>query len=67
IKFARRRLEIIRLGSQPDSPLVGQGRYILERMTGADMRNANNMMLARNELLRSMAEKEEFIRNYREM
>ncbi|GKC57735.1 hypothetical protein Tco_1085333 [Tanacetum coccineum] len=59
--------EIIRLGSQPDNPLVDHGREILESLTGADIRNANNMMLARNELLRSMAEKEDFIRNCRAM
>ncbi|GJU75312.1 hypothetical protein Tco_1272382 [Tanacetum coccineum] len=33
----------------------------------ADLRNTGNMMLARNELLQSMTEKEEFIRNYRGM
>ncbi|GJR40585.1 hypothetical protein Tco_1216269 [Tanacetum coccineum] len=59
--------EIIRLGSQPDNPLVDHGREILESLTGADIRNANNMMLARNELLQSMAEKEDFIRNRRAM
>ncbi|GJT04313.1 hypothetical protein Tco_0838775 [Tanacetum coccineum] len=35
--------------------------------TGADMRNTNNLVAARNELLRSIAEKEEFSNNYRAM
>ncbi|GKB14014.1 hypothetical protein Tco_0847937 [Tanacetum coccineum] len=61
------RPEIIRLGSQPDNPLVDHGREIMERLIGADMRNANNIMLARNELLRIMDEEEEFIRNYIKM
>ncbi|GJU25978.1 origin of replication complex subunit 5 [Tanacetum coccineum] len=34
---------------------------------GAVMRNTSNMMLARNDLLRSMIDKEEFTRNYKEM
>ncbi|GKD99036.1 hypothetical protein Tco_1382933, partial [Tanacetum coccineum] len=51
--------EIIRLGSHPDNLLVDHGREILKRLTGAYMRNANNMMLAKNELPQSMAEKEE--------
>nr|GEW79329.1 hypothetical protein [Tanacetum cinerariifolium] len=53
-----RRSEIIRLGSQPDNPLVDHGREILERLTEADMRNAMQMLGARHELQRSMAEKE---------
>ncbi|GKC42900.1 bulb-type lectin domain-containing protein [Tanacetum coccineum] len=59
-----RRPEIFMLGLQPDNPLVDHGREGLERLTGADMRNANNVMLAKNELLRSMTKKEEFIGNY---
>nr|GEV92618.1 hypothetical protein [Tanacetum cinerariifolium] len=49
--------EKIRLGSQPDNPLVNHGRELLERLTGADMRNAMQMIGARHELQRSMAEK----------
>ncbi|GKA33860.1 hypothetical protein Tco_0720289 [Tanacetum coccineum] len=52
-----RRSEIIRLGSQPDNPLVDHGREVLERLTRADMQNAMQMMGARHELQRSMAEK----------
>ncbi|GJX34603.1 hypothetical protein Tco_0246160 [Tanacetum coccineum] len=62
-----RRSEIIRLGSQPDNPLVDHGRELLERLTGADMRNAMQMMGARHELQRSMAEKVVMITNYRQM
>ncbi|GJZ57127.1 hypothetical protein Tco_0612621 [Tanacetum coccineum] len=52
-----RRSEIIRLGSQPDNPIVDHGRELLERLTGANMRNAMQMIRARHELQRSMAEK----------
>ncbi|GKB17058.1 hypothetical protein Tco_0850981 [Tanacetum coccineum] len=62
-----RRSEIIRLGLRPDNPLVDHGRELLERLTGADMRNAMQMMGARHELQRSMAEKLVMITNYREM
>ncbi|GKA77163.1 hypothetical protein Tco_0783624 [Tanacetum coccineum] len=40
-----RRPEIIRLSS-PDNPLVDHGREILERLTGADMRNAMKIIAA---------------------
>nr|GEX07280.1 transposase, MuDR, MULE transposase domain protein [Tanacetum cinerariifolium] len=56
-KIRLRRSEIIRLGSQPNNPLVGHGRELLERLTGADMQNAMQMMGARHELQRIMAEK----------
>nr|GEX19400.1 hypothetical protein [Tanacetum cinerariifolium] len=46
-----------RLGSQPDNPLIDHGREILERLTEADIRNAMQMLGARHELQRSMAEK----------
>ncbi|GJW56039.1 hypothetical protein Tco_0102770 [Tanacetum coccineum] len=62
-----RRSEIIRLGSQPDNPLVDHGRELLERLTGADMRNAMQMMGARHELQRSLAEKVVMITHYRQM
>ncbi|GJX66038.1 phospholipase-like protein [Tanacetum coccineum] len=62
-----RRSEIIRLGSQPDNPLVDHGRELLERLTGEDMRNAMQMMRARHKLQRSMAEKVVMITNYRQM
>nr|GEY55828.1 phospholipase-like protein [Tanacetum cinerariifolium] len=52
-----RRSKIIRLGSQPDNPLVDHGRELLKRLTGADMRNTMQMMGARHELQRSMTEK----------
>ncbi|GKD66284.1 hypothetical protein Tco_1308392 [Tanacetum coccineum] len=61
------RAEIIRLGSQPYNPIVVHGREILERLTGADMRNAMKMVAARHELHLSMAEKVEMINNYRKM
>nr|GEU87227.1 hypothetical protein [Tanacetum cinerariifolium] len=45
------RAEIIRLGLQSDNLLVDHGRNCFGRLTGADMRNASHMMLAREELL----------------
>ncbi|GJY09932.1 hypothetical protein Tco_0378117 [Tanacetum coccineum] len=44
-------------GTNPDNPIVDHSREILERLTGADMRNAMKMVAARHELHRSMAEK----------
>ncbi|GJV71476.1 hypothetical protein Tco_1491471 [Tanacetum coccineum] len=66
-RFTRRRPEINRLKSLPDHPLIDYDRYALERMTGAGMRNATTLKMARDELLRSMEEKTEFIKNYKEM
>ncbi|GJU65660.1 hypothetical protein Tco_1247495 [Tanacetum coccineum] len=66
-RFTRRRTEINRLKSLPDHPLIDYGRYALERMAGADMRNTTSLKMARDELLRSMEEKQEFIKNYKEM
>ncbi|GJU49352.1 hypothetical protein Tco_1218907 [Tanacetum coccineum] len=66
-RFTRRRLEINRLKSLPDNPLIDYDRYALERMTGADMGIAVKLRMAREELLRSMEEKKEFIKAYKEM
>ncbi|GJR54232.1 ALP1-like protein [Tanacetum coccineum] len=57
--------EMTRVGLLPDHPLINYGLYTLQRTTEAYMRNSNNLVVARNELLRSIAEKEEFINNYR--
>ncbi|GKA54512.1 hypothetical protein Tco_0753461 [Tanacetum coccineum] len=66
-RFTRRRPEINRLMSLPDHPLIDYGHYALERMIGADMRNASYLKMDRDELLRSMKEKQEFIKNYKKM
>ncbi|GJX15969.1 hypothetical protein Tco_0216801 [Tanacetum coccineum] len=65
--FTNRRPEINRLVTLPNHPLIDYGHYALERMTGADMRNASYLKMARGELLRIMEEKREFIKNYKEM
>ncbi|GJV81024.1 hypothetical protein Tco_1516894 [Tanacetum coccineum] len=65
-RFTRRRPQINRLKSLPDHPLIDYGRYALKRMTGADMRNVASLKMARDELLRSMKEKQ-IIKNYKEM
>ncbi|GKB54461.1 hypothetical protein Tco_0905214, partial [Tanacetum coccineum] len=57
-RSTRRRPEINRLMSLPDHPLVDYGRYALERMTGAGMRNASYLKMVRDELPRSMEEKQ---------
>ncbi|GKB35808.1 hypothetical protein Tco_0880750 [Tanacetum coccineum] len=64
-RFTRLRPEINMLKALPDHPLIDYGRYALERMTGANMRNAASLKMARDELLRSM--EENFIKNYKEM
>ncbi|GKB72862.1 hypothetical protein Tco_0934274 [Tanacetum coccineum] len=66
-RFTRHRPEINRLMSLPDHPLIDYGRYALKRMTCTDMRNASYLKMARDELLRSMEEKQEFIKNYKEI
>ncbi|GJW84789.1 hypothetical protein Tco_0157934 [Tanacetum coccineum] len=73
-RFIRRMLEINRLMTLPAHPLIDYGRHALERMIGADMRNASylkmardQLKMARDQLLRSMKEKQEFIKNYKQM
>ncbi|GJU02006.1 hypothetical protein Tco_1112344 [Tanacetum coccineum] len=66
-RFTTRRQEINRLNSLPDHPLIDYGRYALVRITRADMRNVASLKMAREELLRSMEEKQEFIKNYKKM
>ncbi|GKE11930.1 hypothetical protein Tco_1415481 [Tanacetum coccineum] len=66
-RFTRRMLEINRLMTLPAHPLIDYGRHALERMIGADMRNASYLKMVRDELLRSMEEKQEFIKNYKQM
>ncbi|GJU74870.1 F-box domain containing protein [Tanacetum coccineum] len=55
------------VGSKPDNPLIDHGREPSERLTGADMRNAMQMMGARHELQRSLAKKVVMITHYRQM
>ncbi|GKC76360.1 hypothetical protein Tco_1127134 [Tanacetum coccineum] len=66
-RFIRHRPEINKLKSLPDNPLIDYSHYALERMTCADMRIAIKLRMARDELLRSMEEKKEFINAYKEM
>ncbi|GJZ46878.1 hypothetical protein Tco_0600710 [Tanacetum coccineum] len=51
----------------PDHPLIEYGGYALECMTGEDMKKATYMKMVRDELLRSMEEKRQLIKNYKEM
>ncbi|GKC97151.1 hypothetical protein Tco_1167426, partial [Tanacetum coccineum] len=57
--------EMQRVESLPYHPLISYGLQTLQRTTGNDMRNSSNLVTARNELLRTIAEKEELIRVYR--
>ncbi|GJV03907.1 hypothetical protein Tco_1337476 [Tanacetum coccineum] len=66
-KFTNRRLEINRLMTLPDHPLIEYGRYALGCMTGADMKKATYLKMARDEFLRNMKEKCQLIKNYKEM
>ncbi|GJU85593.1 hypothetical protein Tco_1293139 [Tanacetum coccineum] len=53
-----------RVESLPLDPLISYGLHTLQRTTGNDMRNSNNLVGTRNEFIRSNAEKEELIRVY---
>ncbi|GJR36427.1 hypothetical protein Tco_1212111 [Tanacetum coccineum] len=66
-RFTNRRAEINRLISLPDHQLIEYGRYALGCMTGADMKKATYLKSVRDELLRSMEEKRQLIKNYKEM
>ncbi|GKB96972.1 hypothetical protein Tco_0983109 [Tanacetum coccineum] len=62
-----RMLEINRLVTLDDHLLIEYGRYALGCMTGADMKKATYLKSIRDELLRSMEEKRQLIKNYKEM
>ncbi|GJS64076.1 hypothetical protein Tco_0678640 [Tanacetum coccineum] len=66
-RFTNRRPEINRLMTLPDHPLIEYGRYTLGCMTRADMKKATYLKMVRDELLRSMEEKRQLIKNYKEM
>nr|GEV46627.1 oligopeptide transporter [Tanacetum cinerariifolium] len=59
--------EINRLMTLPDHSLIEYGRYALGCMTGADMKKAIYLKMVRDGLLRSMEEKRQLIKNYKEM
>ncbi|GJU06657.1 hypothetical protein Tco_1123087 [Tanacetum coccineum] len=66
-RFTNRRPEINRLNSLPDHPLIEYGRYALGCMMGSDMKRATYLKMVRDELLRSMEEKRQLIKNYKKM
>ncbi|GJR78068.1 hypothetical protein Tco_0148853 [Tanacetum coccineum] len=65
--FTNCRPEINKLMTLPDHPLIEYGRYALGCMTGADMKKATYLKSVRDELLRSMEEKRQLTKNYKEM
>ncbi|GKC78392.1 hypothetical protein Tco_1129166 [Tanacetum coccineum] len=66
-KMRSRVLEILRVESLPNDPLIKYDFNTLERATYANMTNSSNLMAAKNELLRIIVEKEEMINHYRTM
>ncbi|GJY55851.1 hypothetical protein Tco_0454966 [Tanacetum coccineum] len=63
-RFTNRRVEINRLMTLHDEPLIEYVKYALRCMTGADMKKTVHLKSVRDELLRSMEEKHQLIRNY---
>ncbi|GKD48391.1 hypothetical protein Tco_1277367 [Tanacetum coccineum] len=66
-RFTNRRPEINKLNSLTDHLLIEYGHYALGCMTRADMKKATYLKMIRVELLRSMKEKRQLIKNYKEM
>nr|GEY31503.1 hypothetical protein [Tanacetum cinerariifolium] len=66
-RFTNRRSKINRLMALRDHPLIEYGGYVLGCITGADMKKATYLKMARDELLGSMEEKRQLIKNYKEM
>nr|GEU94947.1 hypothetical protein [Tanacetum cinerariifolium] len=66
-RFTDRGHEINMFNSLPDHPLIEHARYAQGCMTEADMKNATYLKIVRDELLRSMEEKRQLIKNYKEM
>ncbi|GJR56732.1 putative ribonuclease H-like domain-containing protein [Tanacetum coccineum] len=66
-RFTNRRVEINRLMTLHDDPLIDYGKYALGCMTGVDMKKTVHLKSLRDELLRSMEEKRQLIRNYQEI
>ncbi|GJT39167.1 hypothetical protein Tco_0939032 [Tanacetum coccineum] len=66
-RFTNRKVEINRLMTLHDDPLIEYGHYALGCMTGADMKKATYLKSVTDELLRSMEEKRQLIKNYKEM
>ncbi|GJV45782.1 hypothetical protein Tco_1430318 [Tanacetum coccineum] len=64
-RFTNHRPEINRLMTLHDHPLIEYGRYALGCMTGADMKKATYLKSVRDELLRSMEEKRQLVKNYK--
>nr|GEU54848.1 IKI3-like protein [Tanacetum cinerariifolium] len=54
--------EMLRVKSLPNHPLISYNLQTLQKTTENDMRNSNNLVTTRNELLRTISEKEEPIR-----
>ncbi|GKA96228.1 hypothetical protein Tco_0818323 [Tanacetum coccineum] len=60
-----REIQITMLQNMPTMSLNSYGLHALLMTHEADIRTTNNLIRARQELLRSIAEKQNFINNYR--
>ncbi|GKC38832.1 hypothetical protein Tco_1051216, partial [Tanacetum coccineum] len=52
-------LEMLRVESLRDHPLIKYGFNILERLTYIDMANSSNLVVTKNKLIRTITEKED--------
>ncbi|GJR16714.1 hypothetical protein Tco_0965241 [Tanacetum coccineum] len=59
-----RALELLRVEMMPDDPLIKYGFSALEKASFSDMKNSNNLVAVRTELLRTIADKHYNIYHY---
>nr|GEX65724.1 hypothetical protein [Tanacetum cinerariifolium] len=57
--------EMLRVEELGDHPLIKFGVNIMGKSTRVDMMNSHNLMSTRTDLMRTIAEKEELLKNYR--
>ncbi|GJT74285.1 hypothetical protein Tco_1041010 [Tanacetum coccineum] len=59
--------EMLRLEALGDHPLIKFGVNTMDKSARADMMNSQNLMSTRTDLMRTIAEKEQLLKNYRAM
>ncbi|GJU06229.1 hypothetical protein Tco_1122659 [Tanacetum coccineum] len=59
--------KMLRLEVLGDHPLIKFGVNTMDKSTRADMMNSQNLMSTRTDLMRTIAEKEELLKNYKEV
>ncbi|GKE32859.1 hypothetical protein Tco_1452181 [Tanacetum coccineum] len=60
-------LEMLRLEVLGDHPLIKFGVNNMDKFSCADMMNSQNLMSTRTNLMRTIVEKEQLLKNYRAM